>query len=173
MIEENLFLKAITGGQRHRKTLIFHFYNSNSFQFSTNGIESVNRSLKHFLGLGYLSLDKLDREINRFHSQKLVESFDALNFGRLRKKRRQTLLRQDNLFDLLVEFEGKSDERKVLDLKYRLLACGTVCSNKIDPSFFDCLPPLTELESEMDITAPPAFTETSFLDNTRSSIPCY
>ena len=46
------------------------------------------------------------------------------------------------------------------------MGCGTVCSHKIDPSFFDCLPLLTELKSEMDITEPPAFTETSFLDNT-------
>ena len=74
--------------------------------------------------------------INRFHSQKLVESFDALNFGRLRKKRRKTLQRQDNLKDILVEFEEKSDERKVADLTYHLLACGIVCSDKIDPSFF-------------------------------------
>ena len=72
-----------------------------------------------------------------------MESFDALNFGRLRKKRRKPLQRQDNLKDILVEFEEKSDERKVADLTYHLLACGTVCSGKIDPSFFDCLPPLT------------------------------
>ena len=52
-----------------------------------------------------------------------------------------------------------------------MLSCGTVCSKHLDPTFFDCLPPLTELESVMEITEPPAFTETSFLDNTLSSIP--
>ena len=34
------------------------------------------------------------------------------------------------------------------------------------------MPPLTEIESEMEVTVlPVAFTETSFLDNTLSSIP--
>ena len=118
-----------------------------------------------------MNQEKVDREIKRFHSQKLIESFDALNFGRLRNKRRETIVRQDKLYDILVEFEGKSNERKVADLKYHLLSCGTVCSKHLDPTFFDCLPPLDPIEAETDITALPAFTECSFLDNTFSSIP--
>ena len=66
---------------------------------------------------------------------------------------------------------GKTERGAEHGAKYYLLACGTVCSDKIDPSFFDCLPPFTELESEIEITAPLAFHEISFLDNTPSSIP--
>ena len=82
-----------------------------------------------------MNQEKVDREIKRFHSQKLIESFDALNFGRLRNKRRETIVRQDKLYDILVEFEGKSNERKVADLKYHLLSCGKVCSKHLDPTF--------------------------------------
>ena len=60
---------------------------------------------------------------------------------------------------------GKTERGAEHGAKYYLLACGTICSDKIDPSFFDCLPPFTELESEIEITTPLAFHEISFLDN--------
>ena len=64
------------------------------FQFSTNAIEALNRALKHFLGMGFINMAKLDSEMNRFHSNKVVESTDGLENGRLNSKRRQTILRE-------------------------------------------------------------------------------
>ena len=85
MTEEKLIFKCVTGGKHHRSSLTFHF---KKFQFSTNAIESLNRSIKYFLGLGFLDLNKLDSEMNRFHSQKLIEATDGLLKGRLNSKRR-------------------------------------------------------------------------------------
>ena len=71
------------------------------FQFSTNAIESLNRSIKLFLGLGFLDINKLDSQMNRFHSQKVIEATDGLEKGRLNSKRRKTILRENNIFDIL------------------------------------------------------------------------
>ena len=83
------------------------------FQFSTNAIESLNRSIKHFLGLGYLDLNKLDSQMNRFHSQKKVEATDGLKHGELNSKRRETILRENNIFDILKKFESLTQSEKM------------------------------------------------------------
>ena len=44
--------------------------------------------------------------MNRFHPQKLIEATDGLEMGRLNSKRRQTILRKNNIFDILKKFES-------------------------------------------------------------------
>ena len=105
--------------------------------------------------------------MNRFHSQKLVESFEALNKGRLRKIRRKTLARESDLNEILSKFEGLPEAKKIDTLKYHILSCGTVCSDKLDPSFFDLLPPLEEI-SDIEFRIEPIIAEKSFLDDTDS-----
>ena len=91
------------------------------FQFSTNAIESLNRSVKYFLGMGFLDIKKLDAEMNRFHSQKLIEATDGLEKGRLNSKRRQTILRENNIFDILKKFESLTQSEKLASLQFHLL----------------------------------------------------
>ena len=125
MTEEKLKLKCVTGGKHHRSSLTFpaKFWNyrdlvlTEKFQFSTNAIESLNRSIKYFLGLGFLDLNKLDSEMNRFHFQKLIESTDGLLKGRLNSKRRQTILRQNNIYEILKKFESLSQTEKIASLQ--------------------------------------------------------
>ena len=52
------------------------------FQFSTNAIESLNRSIKQFLGLGYLDF-------------------------------RETILRENNIFNILKKFESLTQSEKM------------------------------------------------------------
>ena len=96
------------------------------FQFSTNAIESLNRSIKQFLGLGYLDLNKLDSQMNRFHSQKKVEATDGLKHGELNSKRRETILRENNIFDILKKFESLTQSEKITSLQFHLLEIGTL-----------------------------------------------
>ena len=78
MTEGKLISKCVTGGKHHRSSLTFpaKFWNyrdlalTEKFQFSTNAIESLNRSVKYFLGMGFLDINKLNSEMNRFHSKK-------------------------------------------------------------------------------------------------------
>ena len=100
------------------------------FQFSTNAIESLNRSVKYFLGMGFLDINKLDAEMNRFHSQKLIEATDGLEKGRLNSKRRQTILRENNIFDILKKFQSLTQSEKLASLQFHLLQIGTL-SKKI------------------------------------------
>ena len=92
-----------------------------SFQLSTNGIESINRSIKHYLGLGNCNQDRLDREMNLYHRQKVNAASAALNHGRMKKIRRETLAHQDSLFKSLKDFESLSEHNKLKNLKYHLL----------------------------------------------------
>ena len=86
--------------------------------------------------------------------------------GRLRKIRRKTLARESDLTEILRKFEELPEAKKVDTLKYHI-SCGTVCSDKLDPSFFDLLPPLEEISNiESDIE--PILSEKSFLDDTDS-----
>ena len=89
---------------------------ADKFQFSTNGIESLNRSLKYFLRLGFFNMEKLDSEMNRFHSKKLVQSTDGLEKGRLHSKRRKTIFRETDIFDILTKYEGLSQTSKIAHL---------------------------------------------------------
>ena len=40
--------------------------------------------------------------MNRFHSQKVIEATDGLEKGRLNSKRRQTILRENYIFGILM-----------------------------------------------------------------------
>ena len=66
--------------------------------------------------------------MNRFHSQKLhvVEATDGLEKGRLHSKRRQTILRENNIFDILKKFESLTQSEKIASLQYHLLEIGTL-----------------------------------------------
>ena len=103
-----LTLKLYIYGYNYRDLVL-----AEKFQFSTNAIESLNRSIKHFLGLGYLDLNKLDSQMNRFHSQKKVEATDGLKHGELNSKRRETILRENNIFDILKKFESLTQSEKM------------------------------------------------------------
>ena len=170
MTEEKLKLKCVTGGKHHRSSLTFPF---KKLQFSTNAIESLNRSIKYFLGLGFLDLNKLDSEMNRFHSQKLIEATDGLLKGRLNSKRRQTILRQNNIYEILKKFESLTQTEKIASLQFHLLEIGTLSKKHLSPEYFDCLPPLTEIEqAETEQTEPPiCINFSSFLDETVCSVP--
>ena len=64
--------------------------------------------------------------MNRFHSQKLVEATDGLEKGRLHSKRRQTILRENNICDILKKFESLTQSEKIASLQYHLLEIGTL-----------------------------------------------
>ena len=58
-------------------------------------------------------MEKLDSKMNRFHSNKILQSTDGLENGRMNSKRRQTLLRESNIYDILVNFESLSQSEKL------------------------------------------------------------
>ena len=64
--------------------------------------------------------------MNRFHSQKLVVATDGLEKGRLHSKRRQTILRENNICDILKKFESLTQSEKIASLQYHLLEIGTL-----------------------------------------------
>ena len=84
--------------------------------------------------------------MNRFHSQKLIEATDGLLKGRLNSKRRQTILRQNNIYEILKKFESLTQTEKIASLQFHLLEIGTLSKKHLSPEYFDCLPPLTEIE---------------------------
>ena len=130
------------------------------------------RALKHFLGLGYVHMERLDSEMNRFHSNKIVQSTDGLENGRMNSKRRQTLLRESNIYDILVNFESLSQSEKLTHLNFHLLQIGTLTKDTLSPEYFDCLPPLTEIELEIEQNDPHKSIDfSSFLDETSCSVP--
>ena len=81
------------------------------------------------MGLGYLDLNRLDSQMNRFHPQKLVEATDGLEKGRLHSKRRQTILRQNNIYEILKKFESLTQTEKIASLQFHLLEIGTLSKN--------------------------------------------
>ena len=112
---------------------------------------------------------RLDREMNLYHREKVNAASAALTHGRMRKIRRETLAHQDVLFTSINNFEKLSEHNKIKNLKYHLLDCGTYTSDVCDPKYFDVLPELDELEIEpLSETLIP---EKSFLDNTLDDIP--
>ena len=130
-----------------------------SFQLSTNGIESINRSIKHFLGLGMCNQTRLNREMNLFHQQKVNLADAALNHGRMKTIRRQTLANQDSLLNSLQKFEKLSELQKIQNLHYHVLDCGTYTSDVCTPEYFAVLPLMEEIVVE------PEISEKSFLEN--------
>ena len=90
--------------------------------------------------------------------------------GRLHSKRRQTILRENNICDILKKFESLTQSEKIASLQYHLLEIGTLTKKTLSPEYFDCLPPLTEIETEQ--TEPPiCINFSSFLDETVCSVP--
>ena len=68
---------------------------------------------------------------DRFHSQKLVEETDGLEKGRLNSKRRQTILREKNIAQILTEFEGLTQAQKIDGLQFHLLEIGTLTKDNL------------------------------------------
>ena len=66
----------------------------------------------------------------------------------MNSKRRKTILRESNIFDIPTKYEALSQSEKIANLQYHLLEIGTLSKNSLSPEYFDCLPPLTELEIE-------------------------
>ena len=79
-----------------------------SYQLSTNGIESINRSIKHFLGLGMCNQARLNNEMNLYHRKKVNLADAALNHGRMKCIRRQTIINQE------IEVETEISEKSFL-----------------------------------------------------------
>ena len=119
------------------------------------------------MGLGYLNRGRLLQKMHAFHSKKLVQTFEATEMNRIRKKKRQTLSRESNLNQIIKDFDCKNMVEKVESLNYFLLDIGTYTSSKLDPTYFDLLPPLTDIELNPD--QQPIFTENSFLDQSSIS----
>ena len=71
------------------------YHSSVALRFSTNAIESLNRSIKQFLGLGYLDF-------------------------------RETILRENNIFNILKKFESLTQSEKITSLQFHLLEIGTL-----------------------------------------------
>ena len=93
--------------------------------------------------------------------------------GRLNSKRRKTILRENNIFDILKKFESLTQSEKIASLQFHLLEIGTLSKKNLSPEYFDCLPPLTEIElTETEQTEPPiCINFSSFLDETVCSVP--
>ena len=64
--------------------------------------------------------------MNRFHSKKVVEATDGLEKGRLNSKRRKTILRENNIYEILTNFESLSQSEKIARLQFHLLEIGTL-----------------------------------------------
>ena len=62
---------------------------------------------------------------------------------------------------------------KNASLQFHLLQIGTLSKKNLSPEYFDCLPPLTEIElTETEQTEPPiCINFSSFLDETVCSVP--
>ena len=90
-------------------------------------------------------MDKLDSAMNRFHSNKLVQSTDGLDKGRLHSKRRKTFLREKDIFDTLTKYEGWSQTTKIAHLQFHLLEIGTLTKASLSQEYFDCLPAVHKL----------------------------
>ena len=110
-----------------------------------------------------LDQNRLDKEMHTFHSEKLVETFDAVTAGRITKRRRRTRAREFSLSELLTAFENHNEELQIQNLHFHLLELGTNASPKLDATYFDHVPPLTELN---ELSEPVTFlSEKSFLDD--------
>ena len=86
-------------------------------------------------------MDKLDSEMNRFHSNKVVQSTDGLEKGRLNGKRRKTILRESNIYEILTGFESLSQTQKLNLLQFHLLQIGTMTKETLSPSILMCWHP--------------------------------
>ena len=64
--------------------------------------------------------------MNRFHKLKKIEATDGLKHGRLNSKRRKTILRENDIFDILKKFESLTQSEKFASLQFHLLEIGTL-----------------------------------------------
>ena len=83
-----------------------------------------------------------------FHSNKLVQSTDRLEKGRLHSKRRKTILRETDIFDILTKYEGLSQTTKIAHLQFHLLEIGTLTKAFLSPENFVRMLALTEIQYE-------------------------
>ena len=79
---------------------------------------------------------------NLFQFQKLLEETDGFEKGRLNTKRRQTLLREKNISQILTEFESLTQAQKIDRLQFHLLEIGTLTRDNLSPEYFEVFPPL-------------------------------
>ena len=70
--------------------------------------------------------------MNRFHSKKVVEATDGLEKGRLNSKRRKTILRENNIYEILTNFESLSQSEKIARLQFHLLEIGTLTKKTLN-----------------------------------------
>ena len=105
--------------------------------------------------------------MHSYHSQKLVENFEGLNHGRLRKIRRRTQVRQNSLYEKLSDFESLPESQQIETMQHHVLSCGTNASEKLDAAYFDCLPALEEIS---DIRQESIISEKSYIDDSYADI---
>ena len=81
-------------------------------------------------------------------------------------------MREKNIYDILVTYERYSSLEKIAHLQFHLLEIGTLTKDSLSPEYFDCLPALTEIETETEQNEPTLIISTcSFLDETVCSVP--
>ena len=66
----------------------------------------------------------------------------------MQKSRRETLLRQANLLQMLKDFEGLNESQKLENVHVHILNIGTYTSDKLNAAYFDKLPPLDEISED-------------------------
>jgi hypothetical protein len=69
--------------------------------------------------------------MNRFHPQKVIGATDGLEKGRLNSKRRKTILRENNIFDILKKFDSLTQSEKIASLQFHLLEIGTLSKTNL------------------------------------------
>ena len=62
------------------------------------------------------------------------------------------------------DFEKLSESRKLQNLHYHVLDCGTYTSEHCDPQYFDVLPLMDEIEIEPEISEKSFLENSSFID---------
>ena len=90
-----------------------------------------------------MSLGLYKQAKHLFQFQKLVEETGGLEKGRLNTKRRQTLLREKNISQILTEFEILTQAQK--STVYSSIFQKQETKDNLSPEYFEVLPPLTEI----------------------------
>ena len=70
----------------------------------------------------------------------------------------------------MTNFESLSQTEKLAQLQFHLLSIGTLHKDTLSSEYFDCLPPLTEIETEQNDPSI-CIDFNSFLDETSCSVP--
>ena len=85
------------------------------------------------MGLSYIHMERLDFQMNRFHSVKVNQATDGLENDRMNSKRRETILRETNIFDILTKYEALTQSEKIATLQYHLLEIGKLTKKSLSP----------------------------------------